>query len=114
MQIVVAVLLLIVLLAQWKSVAMSQALDTAISELLAEVTESTTKIESITLFIDGVPELVAAAVKDALYDAGVSDDAAVAAVESARQTISDQVDAALSAVEANTASDTPVQPPPAA
>lgn len=81
--------------------AMSRLTD-ATDALIAEVTDSTTKLDSIETFIRGVPALVSAAVTQALADANVADDAAAAAVEQATSEISGKVDEALGAIDANT------------
>lgn len=80
---------------------MSQLTD-AVAALLAEVTDSTTKLDSIETFIKGVPDLVAAAVATALENANVEAQTAAAQVDQARDAISGKVDEALAAIDANT------------
>ena len=78
------------------------ALTDAVDGLIAEVTDLTTKNESILAFVQGIPALVAAAVTDALAAQGVEAEAAAAAVAAATATISDSTDALVDAVNANT------------
>lgn len=78
------------------------ALTEAVDALIAEVTDSNTKLDSITAFIEGVPALVTAAVTDALAAANVAEAEAAALIATATAAVSDKVDAALAAVEANT------------
>lgn len=80
--------------------AMSR-LSEALAALTLEAEEQRTQLASVVQYIQGVPNLVAAAVQDALAGAGVDDAAAAAAINSARQTISDGTDAALAAIAAN-------------
>lgn len=78
----------------------------AVNGLLAEVSDSNTKLDSIRAFIVGVPALVAAAVADALAAADVEAEEAAGLIDEARTEISDKVDAALNAIDANTGEDT--------
>lgn len=83
------------------SLAMNQKLNDAITALADEVSDSQGKLDSIRTFVQGVPELVAVAVREALAEANVEEAAAADAVDSARQAVSDSVDTTLAAIEAN-------------
>lgn len=72
--------------------------DAAVAALLEEVTDSSTKLASAVAFIENVPNLVAAAVADALAAGDVNDEARAAIIDSARASISDQVDAVEAAI----------------
>lgn len=74
----------------------------AVDGLIAEVADSNTKLDSITAFIVGVPELVAAAVAEALENASVEADEAADLIDAARSDVSDKVDAALAAISNGT------------
>lgn len=82
---------------------MSEALKTAVDQLVAETQDSKGKLDSITTFIQGVPALVATAVTAALEAANVDEADAVGIIDQATQTISDSVDSALAAINANPA-----------
>lgn len=81
---------------------MNEALTNAVTALTAEVAENQDKLESAVTFIKGTPDLVAAAVRQALADNDVSEEAAAASIEAARASMSDGVDALVSAVSENT------------
>jgi hypothetical protein len=93
----------------WRLSTMSEKLKAAVEALITEVSDSTTKLESIRTFIVGVPALVGAAVADALANEDVEDDAAADAVTAATEAVSVKVDEALAAIDANTP---PVEPQP--
>jgi len=79
-------------------------LSDAVAALIAEAEQQRTQLASITAYVQGVPELGATAVSQALASVQTVDEAAIAsAVDAARQTISDSTDAALAAIAANTA-----------
>lgn len=81
---------------------MNERLRTALEGLTAEVADSNTKLASIQAFVEGVPQLVAEAVADALESADVEADQAADLIDEARTTVSDRVDSVLAAVSANT------------
>ncbi len=80
---------------------MSELTD-AVAALIAEVADSTTKLDSIRTFIEGVPALVQTAVAEALANANVEATAAAAAVAEATAAVSGKVDETLAAIDANT------------
>lgn len=80
---------------------MNEALQTAVTDLVAEVQDSTGKLASIKTYLEGVPELVATAVAEALAAHDVAATEAAATIANARTTVSDSVDAALAAINAN-------------
>ena len=86
---------------------MGEKTNEAVAALVEEVTESTGKLASLEATVRGFPEVVAAAVADALADADVDDEAAAAAIDNARSNISDAVDQALAATDANPAPEDP-------
>jgi hypothetical protein len=77
------------------------ALNDAVTALVAEVAESKGKLESIKTFVEGVPALVGTAVADALAAAAAGEADAVKLVEAATASISDEVDAVFTAIDAN-------------
>lgn len=80
---------------------MNDKLQTSIDALVADTAATQGKLSSVLTFIQGVPDLVAAAVAQALSNANVADETAAAEVDSARQTIDDSVDQVLSAIDQN-------------
>lgn len=82
--------------------SMNAKLQAALDELNAETAENTSKIGSLTDYIRSIPGLIGAAVTQALADANVSDETAAGLIHDAARTASDNVDAALAAVDANT------------
>jgi hypothetical protein len=87
----------------WRIQAMNQKLTDAINDLNAEVADSKGKLASILTFVEGTPALVAAAVAQALADNDVEETQAADSIEAARQTMSDNVDGVLSAIDQNPA-----------
>lgn len=85
----------------WRIERMNQKLQDAIDALNAEVADNTGKLASIVAFVKGVPALVGAAVADALAQNNVDEETAAASISDATQTMSDNVDAALSSIDAN-------------
>lgn len=81
---------------------MNEKLQEALQGLVNEVNDSNTKLGSVLLFAQGVPNLVAIAVAEALAAHDVDAEAAAATIDAARNQISDQVDAVVAAVDANT------------
>jgi hypothetical protein len=81
---------------------MGEKLQAALAELTEEVRDSKTKLQSIDAFVQGVPNLVAKAVADALAAHDVADEEAAATIDAARSEISAEVDSVLSAVRQNT------------
>lgn len=95
---------------------MGEALRASVDALVAEVAESNGKLESVKAFLVGLPDLVAAAVADALAAANVEEAEAAAQIDAARQAISDEVDAVEAAINAEPAPapEVPAEEPPAA
>jgi ABC-type transporter Mla subunit MlaD len=79
----------------------------AVAALVAEVTESTDKLDSVATFIEGVPDLVAQAVADALAAQAAGEATAAELIETARAAISDKVDEVFDAIDANTDEEVP-------
>lgn len=74
----------------------------AVAALVEEVADSKGKLASLEATVRGFPEVVAAAVADAMADADVDDATAATAIDQARTEISDAVDSALNpAIEEN-------------
>lgn len=96
----------------WRIDTMRQSLTDAISALTAEVEDSTGKLASIEAFVKGVPDLVGAAVGDALAAHDVEEDEAAASIDAARQAMSDRVDETLEAIAANPAPEEVGDPAP--
>lgn len=90
----------------------NEALRSALAGLTAEVAENTTKLSSIVSFVQGVPGLVAEAVRDALNEFDVEADEAAEIIDAARQTMSDNVDSVLAAINQNTPPEEPPEEPP--
>lgn len=82
---------------------MSEALKASVDALVAEVAESNGKLESVRVFLVGLPDLVAAAVADALEAANVEAAEAAIQIDAARNEISSKVDAVEAAISANPA-----------
>ena len=82
--------------------AMNQKLSDAVAALIATTNDETTKLDSITTYVKGVPDVVAAAVRDALAAANVDEETAAAQIEAQRTAIAAKVDDTLAAVSANT------------
>lgn len=74
-----------------------------LTALTAAVAAEKTVLDSAIAFINGVPALVAAAVKQALLDAGVNDTAAQATADAAAQDIQNETAAVQAALTAGTA-----------
>jgi hypothetical protein len=102
---------LVGLIILWRIDTMNDKLRTAIDGLTAEVAESNGKLESIKTFVAGVPALVAAAVETALANAEVDAETAATEIDAARQSVSDNVDATLAAIDANPADGDEELPP---
>lgn len=91
-----------VALAHWENKQMT-ALKDAVEKLVAEVADTSGKLESVKTFIEGVPALVGTAVADALAAAAAGEADAAALVEAATASISDKVDAVVAAIDATPA-----------
>lgn len=82
--------------------AMSK-LAAALAALTLEAEEQKTQLASVVTYVQNVPALIAAAVADALAKApGIDEAAAAAAIDAARQSVSDATDGVLAAIVANT------------
>lgn len=76
----------------------------AVATLIATTAEEVTELGSILVYVQGQPDLIAAAVQKALDAAGVDEVTAAAQIEQARSDAKSSVDAVLAAVVANTPS----------
>lgn len=90
---------------------MNDKLQKAKDELLAETADTRGKLNSIRTFIRGVPALVAAAVETALANANVDEETAATEIDAARQSLSDDVDATLAAIDETPAPEEAELPP---
>jgi hypothetical protein len=101
-----------------ESIAMGDKTNAAVAALVAEVTDSKGKLESLKAAVLNFPNVVAGAVADALAAANVDDATAAAAIDQARTEISDEVDGVLAAADLNPAPEdtggTGADEPPAA
>ena len=83
----------------------------ALAALTLEAEEQKTQLAGVVTYVQNVPNLIAAAVADALAKApGIDEAAAAAAIDAARQSVSDATDGVLTAIVANTPA-APDQPP---
>jgi hypothetical protein len=87
--------------------ALNEKLQTSLDELVAEVADTNGKLDSALVFINGVPDLIADAVADALAQNNVDEEAAAAAVDAAREAISNKSDEVAAAIDQG--SDEPVE-----
>lgn len=76
---------------------MGEKVAAAVAALVAEAQDSKTKLQGLTVAVLAFPEVVAAAVAEALAAANVDDETAATAIDAARTEISDAVDAAVTA-----------------
>lgn len=102
---------LVGLIILWRIDTMNDKLRAAIDGLTAEVTDSNGKLNSIRTFVIGVPALVAAAVETALANANVDAETAATEIAAATDAVSSNVDATLSAIDANPADGDEALPP---
>ena len=84
--------------------AMTQKLDDAIANANAAVTEISGELDSVIEYIhNGVPAIVAAAVGDALTNAGIAEDAAADAIQAAVDSVKAKSQEAVDAISATPA-----------
>jgi hypothetical protein len=80
------------------------------TNLTAAVAAEKTVLDSAIAFINGVPALVSAAVKQALLDAGTADAAAQAAADQTASDVAAETQAVQAALTANTSAAPPAAP----
>lgn len=81
-----------------------------LTKLTTAVAAQKTVLDSAVVYIQGVPALVAAAVKQALIDAGIDTTTAQATADAAAAEIQQETDAVQAAMVANTTPPAPVTP----
>jgi len=93
--------------------AMTAKLLAAVAALTSTTELTVGKLDSIEAYVQGIPDVVAAAVTDALESANVDADMAADLIETARSRIESEVDQVLAAIDANDDSDGEVEEPEA-